>query len=151
MKNKNKILIVDDEVLIIDKVQKLLSFSFDNILTAENGKQALDIISKNNDLCCVITDIQMPIMDGIELVKSIRDNNNDIPIIIFTSHGDDQLMKQAVKYGVFDFIDKPLFLNLSESVSRGVEEGFKISKGTQSFDEDRIVSEYERLLLEISS
>jgi YesN/AraC family two-component response regulator len=150
MKKNNKILIVDDEVLILDKVSKLLSFSFDNILTAENGKQALEIINLNDDLCCVVTDINMPVMDGIELIKLVRENNNNIPIIVFTSHGDDELMKQAIKYGVFDFIDKPLFLNLSESISRGVEEGFKISNGAPVLSEDKAFSEYQKLLNNLS-
>ncbi len=145
MENK-KILIVDDEALILDKVTKILSASFENILTATNGVEALDVIAKNNDLCCVVTDIRMPEMDGIELIKAARSQGEEVPFIIFTSHGDDQLMKEAIKHGVFDFIDKPLFANLSDSVLRGVKEGFALKNNSETDSEERVISEYESLL-----
>lgn len=141
------LLIVDDEPKILEKIVIILSSQFDNIITAINGKDALDKLSKITDIGCVVSDINMPVMNGIDFVKEVRNRKLEVPFIFFTSHGDDNLIMEAVKYGVFDFVDKPLFANLVSAVTGGMSlnyERLNINKETST-----LVNEYENLLGEL--
>lgn len=111
-----KLLIVDDEPLVQIGVKSMLNwidYEIEVIGSAANGKQALDIIESNMpDI--VITDIKMPIMDGLELVKYCIDNFEKIPVfIILTSYEEFELAKRAIKYNVVDYLIK---LELDASV-----------------------------------
>ena len=141
------ILIVDDEELILENLEALLKDQADNIYTALNGELALEIL-KREQIHCVISDIKMPVMDGIELIKQARGAGFEIPFIFFTAHGNSNLMMEAVKYGAFDFIDKPNFNNLEETVLRGLQEGFKISNNESIIESnsEKVFSEYRKLL-----
>lgn len=138
-----KILIVDDEEDMLIAVKTLLSKYHYNIYTAKNGKEALSILEKQ-DIDCVLSDIKMPLMDGISLIKNVRQNNNHVPFIFFTGFGSDESMKEALKYGAFDFIQKPLFDDLESIVKKGVESNFK--RNNDQFLENELFSEYHKLL-----
>lgn len=104
-----KLLIVDDEPLVQIGVKSMLNwgdYEIEVIGSAANGKQALDIIETNSpDI--VITDIKMPIMDGLELTKYCIDNLKKPPVfIILTSYEEFELAKQAIKYNVIDYLIK---------------------------------------------
>ncbi len=104
--NKNFILIVDDEVDIGNNLKEYLELEGFKALTAENGKQALEIFKENNvDL--VVSDIVMPEMDGIQLIKEIKELDIDIPVIIMTAYPTIEYSVEAMKAGAFDFISKP--------------------------------------------
>lgn len=144
---KKNILIVDDEELIVENMQYLLENSADKVFTALNGKQALEVLN-TEDIQCVISDIHMPIMNGIEFIKQVRANGNEIPFIFFTAHGNNDLMLEAVKYGAFDFLDKPNFNGLEEIIKRGFEKGFSLSQSgpSEEVDTEAIASEYQEML-----
>ena len=57
-----------------------------------------------------ICDIKMPVLNGIETIKKVRLSGNEVPFIFYTGHGDETQLIEVVKYGVFDFINKPSFL-----------------------------------------
>ncbi|OOM82246.1 putative response regulatory protein [Clostridium puniceum] len=104
-----KLLIVDDEPLVQIGVKSMLNwvdYEIEVIGSAANGKQALDVIESNMpDI--VITDIKMPIMDGLELTKYCMDNFEKPPIfIILTSYEEFELAKRAIKYNVIDYLIK---------------------------------------------
>ncbi len=139
------LLIVDDEIKILDKLVTILSSEVESIITAINGQEALDKMALEPGISCVVSDINMPVMNGIDFVKEVRKKKNEVPFIFFTSHGDDNLVKEAVKYGAFDFVDKPHFGNLLSAVTRGMSQNFE-AKEQSSDDPDSLVSEYEKLL-----
>ena len=100
------ILVVDDEKNYLLVMANLLSDEGYETLTAENGQQALETIEEN-DLNLVLTDMKMPSMDGIELVRRIREADPDLPVIVMTAFGTVEKAVEAIKSGAFDYITKP--------------------------------------------
>jgi YesN/AraC family two-component response regulator len=103
--NKEKILLVDDE----EGIRKVLGISLSDIgytvFTAENGKEAFKIFEEV-DPSIVLTDIKMPGMDGIELLKKIKDTSPNTEVIMISGHGDMDLAIKSLKYEAVDFVTK---------------------------------------------
>jgi signal transduction histidine kinase/FixJ family two-component response regulator len=104
---ETKILLVDDE----EGIRKVLGISLMDIgyqvLTAENGKQALDVFRQHQP-SIVLTDIKMPLMDGIDLLQQIKLESPDTEVIMLTGHGDMDLAIRCLKLEATDFITKPI-------------------------------------------
>ena len=102
-----RILIVDDE----EDIRVVLDISLSDlgyeVYTAENGEEALRIITEISPPI-VLTDIRMPVMDGIELLRRIKQINQDTEVIMVTGHGDMDLAIKSLKYEATDFITKPI-------------------------------------------
>ena len=104
MKSNKKILHVEDDQVISRVVYRILSERFDHVYSAKNGKEGLDMFLKHNpDL--VITDIKMPIMDGLELVKKIREQDSNIPIIVLSAY--EERFLSLPNFNILKFILKP--------------------------------------------
>lgn len=105
-----KILIVDDEKFIRNGISAILLNSFGeniDVQLAKNGKEALEIIKINNfDL--IITDINMPFINGIDLIKEIRKFNESINIIVISGYDEFEYARQCMKYGVRSYLLKPI-------------------------------------------
>ena len=109
------ILIVDDEKIERNGIKMLLKRMGVNlgIIEAENGREAYDyIISDNNKgeghVDILLTDVKMPFMDGIELIKNVKDSGIKLKTIIFSGYNEFEYAKLAVKLGVEDYILKPV-------------------------------------------
>ena len=104
---EDKILLVDDE----EGIRKVLSITLSDagyrVFVAENGREALRIF-KTESPPIVMTDIKMPGMDGIELLKNIKRKNPDTEVIMITGHGDMDLAIESLKHEATDFITKPI-------------------------------------------
>ena len=114
MKTTHTILIVDDDVDILEALKIYLSKDEYQLLTARNGKDAVDIV-KTEDVDLVLMDIMMPIMDGIKVTEEIRKLTN-IPIILLTAKSEDQDKVNDLDIGADDYITKPF--NPSEVLAR---------------------------------
>ena len=101
------ILLVDDEAGIRRVLGIALSDMGYRVFTAENGVEALKIFKKARPLI-VLTDIKMPEMDGIELLRHIKRSSPDTEVILITGHGDMDLAIKSVKYEATDFVTKPI-------------------------------------------
>ena len=106
IEKKTCILVVDDEIGISSTLKDYLESEGFFTLTANNGKSALDVF-KNNDVDLVISDIVMPELNGIGLIKEIKNIDEDIPVIIMTAFSTVEYSVEAMKAGAFDFISKP--------------------------------------------
>ncbi len=127
-----KLIIVDDEEEvrqgIIDKID-WASFNFEIAGQAENGREALDII-EDDVPDVVITDICMPLMDGLELAGAIRDSYPTVKLVILTGFDEFKFAQQAIKHGVADYILKPvlpkdineLMLKLKDRIDQEIAE-----------------------------
>ena len=93
---KKTILLVDDEADLREVLDISLSDTGYNVLTAENSTQALDLLN-DNDIPVVITDIKMPGIDGIELLRKIKSKNPETEVIMLTGHGDLELAIKSLK------------------------------------------------------
>ena len=103
----NKILIVDDEEIIVKLLAMSLRSDGYEIVTANSGEQGLEVFkSESPDI--VVTDIKMPGMDGLELLKKIKEIDSEKEVIIVTGHGDIDSTITALQYGASDFINKPV-------------------------------------------
>lgn len=103
-----KVLIVEDEILVRVGLRSMINWkSLDMIVIGDacNGKQALEIYEKEMpDI--ILTDIKMPIMGGLELIKQIREKNKEVKIIILTCYEEFEYLHEAMKMGVTDYILK---------------------------------------------
>ncbi|MDP3266992.1 MAG: response regulator [Sulfuricurvum sp.] len=106
-KKNFSILFVEDEVMIRKPMQNMMQRLCNEIVSVCDGVEALEIYNKR-PFSVVITDLQMPNMNGAELCKNIRKINPEQLIVIITAYRDGQEIKQAQQYGVDYIIEKPL-------------------------------------------
>ncbi|RYZ64773.1 MAG: response regulator, partial [Proteobacteria bacterium] len=104
-----RVLLVDDESEIRDMIRDSLYALDLSFSDANNGLEALELLrAEHFDL--VITDYNMPKMNGLQLVKEMQSAGFNIPTMWLTGRGTDALYKEACRYGVTDYIDKPFVL-----------------------------------------
>ena len=118
---EKKILLVDDE----EGIRKVLGISLADggyeVMTAENGEQALEIF-RNTLPPIVLTDIKMPGMDGITLLRKIKQENPDTEVIMITGHGDMDLAIKSLQSKAIDFVTKPINDDVLEiALNRAIE------------------------------
>ncbi len=106
MKKKTKVLVADDEAIVRESLRDWLDDVGHQVLTAENGPQALEIIRKEKP-AVLITDLVMPGMDGIEVMKKARELLPGIEVIIITAYGSIPTAINAIREGAYDYIEKP--------------------------------------------
>lgn len=118
MADKLKILITDDSKLLRKKLREELEKLNCDVLEAENGKEAImrDLTEQPDG---VILDIVMPEVGGIETLQVIKEINPEIPVIMLSSAGTSQKLKQTLELGALDFIQKPY---TSEQIKQAVEQ-----------------------------
>ncbi len=121
----NRVLVVDDELFVrkgIVSETDWASLGFDTVLEAANGQEALEVIHREKpDL--LICDIRMPKMNGLELLKRLREEENRLPVIFLTAYSEFEYAKEALKLYAFDYILKPFEDGeLEEAVLRAKEQ-----------------------------
>ena len=79
---------------------------------AKNGKEAVEMVEKNDDYAIVLMDIKMPVMDGLEATKAIKEIRPDLPVIALTANAFDSDRQLAVEAGCDDFLAKPVSSDL---------------------------------------
>jgi two-component system NtrC family response regulator len=114
------ILVVDDEKNYLVVLSAFLSEEGYESLTVNNAQDALEIV-ESTDLDLVLTDMKMPSMDGIELLRRIKEKAPDLPVVMMTAYGTVEKAVEAMQLGAFNFIQKP-FQNqtLKQIVDKGV-------------------------------
>jgi len=100
------ILVVDDEKAIRDGCYRVLTGKGYQVVTAENGRIALEVLSRS-PMDIVLLDLKMPVMGGEELLEVVRKTYPDIPVIIITGHGTVDTAVICMKNGAYDFVTKP--------------------------------------------
>jgi anti-anti-sigma factor len=116
-----KILVIDDEKPTLTMFRLMLSAYGYEVLTAENGRQGLEIFSRERP-SIVLTDIKMPGMNGIEVLKEVKAIDPSAEVIVITGHGDMDLAIQALNLDATDFINKPIQRHLLEQAIRRAQE-----------------------------
>lgn len=106
----NRILVVDDESLMREFLSESLAAQKYDVDAAENGSRALDYLN-NETYDLVLTDLKMPKVSGIDVLKKARERTPDCKIIIMTAYGTVENAVEAMKLGAFDYITKPFSLD----------------------------------------
>lgn len=101
----NTVLVCDDDKAILDSIEIYLKAEGFNVLKAENGIDALEII-KNNEIHCLILDIMMPKLDGLQTTLKIREKHN-FPIIMLSAKSEDTDKIAGLGFGADDYVTKP--------------------------------------------
>ena len=137
------VLYVEDEEQISNIIIDILGSLFKELLFAKNGEDGLALYKAHKDnLDLIITDINMPRMNGIEMCTAIREENTALPIIITTAHNDKDFLHKAIELGASKFVRKPMDMKvLIDGIKKSVEP--IILK--QKLEEERILREQDRI------
>lgn len=114
---KGNLLLIDDEAELSESMKELLEDEAKEIFIANNGAEALLILEEYH-IDCVVSDIKMPVMDGLKFMKIARERGFSKPIIFFTGHGTEQLKREARELGASDLLMKPNFMMLENSIRK---------------------------------
>jgi two-component system, LuxR family, response regulator FixJ len=106
MSSKAKVYVIDDDEAMRDSLDFLLVSADFNVTLFETALDFLDALP-GLEFGCVVSDVRMPGLDGIELLKRMKAANSPFPIVIMTGHGDVPLAVEAMKLGAADFLEKP--------------------------------------------
>jgi two-component system response regulator FixJ len=123
------IFVVDDDDAIRDSLQMLLeSAGFGRVVVCASGRSFLDKVSpRPGD--CVLLDVRMPDMDGLELQAEIKRRGMSLPVVVMTGHGDVPIAVRAMKAGAVDFIEKPFADDvLIDSVHRALAQAAVVDR-----------------------
>lgn len=101
------ILVVDDDDMNLEILSFILSSTFCKVIKAQNGLEALKQLDGSLEIDVMLVDLEMPVMDGYEFIRHIKQNQNyrHIPIVVLTSNTDE--VNQTLSMGANDFISKP--------------------------------------------
>ena len=108
-----KVLVVDDEPAAVELLVEFLSSKGYEVLTATNGEEALQRVKEDRPHL-VLLDIRMPKMDGMEVLRRIREIDAEMGVIMVTAVNEEDVGRKALELGAFDYIVKPLDLKYLE-------------------------------------
>ncbi len=118
------LLIIDDQIELAESLKDILEGTFESIICLHDGKQALDYIKLSKPQM-IMSDVQMPKLNGIELITNLKALGIEIPVILMTAGGDKDLMLKAIRLGVSDFLEKPF---TEETLTETINKIKEISK-----------------------
>jgi signal transduction histidine kinase len=146
---EEQVLLVDDEPSILKVLGISLADRGYRVFTAESGEEALRIFHDARP-SIILTDIKMPGMDGVELLKSIKQENPNTEVIMITGHGDMELAIESLKYDASDFITKPIHDDALDIALRRAHEKLSYKKQLKEYTEnlETLVEEKTRKLVE---
>jgi len=110
MSDQLRILIVDDDQRMARTLKDILTVKGYQADVAHSGVKALEEIAETH-FDCLLSDIKMPGMNGVELFRAVRKIRRDLPVVLMTAYAYDELVKQGVEEGVRDVLTKPLHID----------------------------------------
>lgn len=133
--HQGTLLIIDDEISIRESLALLFEDEGYRIFTAENGHVGLDLFFREK-VDVVITDLRMPVMDGLEVMRTIHASDPDLPMIVISGAGKKKDVIQALQMGAKDYISKPIIdLDIIVHVVRKVFENRRLAFENKAYSE----------------
>ena len=108
-----RVLVVDDEPDAVELLQEFLTAKGYEVCTAEDGEEALRLVKEERPHL-ILLDIRMPKMNGLEVLKRVREIDREVGVIMVTAVNEEETGRQALELGAFDYITKPLDLQYLE-------------------------------------
>jgi two-component system response regulator FixJ len=128
MIHRGKVYVIDDDDAMRDSLEFLLGSADFQVTLFESAPNFLDVLP-TIDFGCVVSDVRMPEIDGIELLKRLKAGGSLFPVVIMTGHGDVPLAVEAMKLGAVDFLEKPFeddrLIGMIEAALKQAEPGVK--------------------------
>jgi adenylate cyclase len=142
-----KILVADDEtdleVLIKQKFRQKIRDQYYDFTFAINGREALEKLAENPEIDMVLSDINMPEMDGLTLLSNLSEKNPLIKSVIISAYGDMDNIRTAMNRGAFDFITKPInFDDLSLTIEKTISHVLQLKETLKAVKENNILKMY---------
>lgn len=142
-----KILVVDDEqdleVLIRQKFRKKIRNNDYEFFFAINGLKALEKLDEHGDIDLVLSDINMPEMDGLTLLSRLNDKHSLLKSVIVSAYGDMENIRIAMNRGAFDFVTKPVdFIDLELTIEKTLKHVYQIKDTLRAIKENNILKMY---------
>ena len=133
----NKILVVDDEpdleLLVRQKFRRQIRDKEFEFFFAHDGAEALETIRQQPEIDVVLSDINMPVMDGLTLLSRINELNKDLKAVIVSAYGDMQNIRTAMNRGAFDFLTKPIdFQDFETTINKTILESMALRQGAKA-------------------
>lgn len=144
------VLYVEDDVSSREEVLEFLTGKVREICSAENGADGLELFRRHlPDL--IVADISMPVMDGIEMAKSIRSCDKEVPIIVTTAHSDSSWLMDAIEAGVNQYVVKPISF---EKLLAAIEKNARIIGNRKEIkhyheEQERLIQELQAALAKV--
>ena len=144
--------VIDDDDAVRQSLEFLLRTAGHTVRSFESGKAFLEILPELHS-GCIITDVRMPEISGIELLRRVKDHDPDIPVIVITGHGEISLAVEAMKLGAVDFLEKPfdddqLLAALKSTLSRDADMAERKAEVSEINDKLAALSNRERQVLD---
>lgn len=144
--------VIDDDEAMRDSLAFLLKASALDVQTYESADAFLSGLN-DRPRGCVVTDIRMPGMSGIDLLRALAEAKHDIPVIVITGHGDIPLAVEAMKLGAFEFLEKPfedrrILSAIRSALERSREAGQRASEISAIAERLASLSQRERQVLD---
>jgi anti-anti-sigma factor len=127
----DKVLVIDDEKPTLVMFRMTLNAYGYSVFTAENGREGLEVFDRERPPL-VLTDIKMPGMDGIEVLKRIKEIEPRTEVIVITGHGDMELAIKALNLDATDFINKPIQRHLLEQALKRAKERWQLATNKEN-------------------
>jgi CheY-like chemotaxis protein len=133
---EHKILLVDDSMVFRKQMQGLLENMFFKVIAVAHGEEAIGMLNTFNDISLVLTDYNMPVMNGLELTDEIRRTRGkkELSIIAMSSDNDEDVTAMFLKHGANDYIKKPFSKE---------EFSCRINNSVEAMENIKIISDYE--------
>jgi two-component system, LuxR family, response regulator FixJ len=106
MSNNSLVHVIDDDDAVRESLEFLLRTAKIDVRTYDSATAFLNATSSGN-IGCIVTDVRMPGMSGVDLLRELKSRGSTMPVIVITGHGDIQLAVEAMKVGAVDFLEKP--------------------------------------------
>jgi len=144
--------VIDDDDAVRQSLEFLLKTAGVKVRAFESGKAFLDVLPDIRS-GCVLTDVRMPEITGIDVLKKVKEVNPDLPVIVITGHGDISLAVEAMKIGAVDFLEKPfdddqLLVSVRAALSQDADAGKRKAELADINDKLAALSNRERQVLE---
>ena len=152
MQHDRTIYIIDDDDAVRQSLQFMLKAASITARTFESAKAFMEVLPQITS-GCIVTDVRMPEVTGIDLLRHVTKTNPDLPVIVITGHGDISLAVEAMKIGAVDFLEKPfdgqqLLAAVRSALSREADTGMRKADLAAIQDKLAALSNRERQVLD---
>ena len=152
MQPEPTVYVIDDDDAVRQSLEFLLKTAGIDVRGFESAKAFLEVLPAIKS-GCIITDVRMPDITGIDLLRRVKESGRDIPVIVITGHGDISLAVDAMKIGAVDFLEKPfdddlLLAAVRSALNKGVDSAKHMAELAEIQDKLGALSKREREVLE---